>query len=86
MLKIEDYAFSFGLRFSRQSMLKFMLAYCINAYRYGGSTCPLTIFCARVQNGETPRLPHNHPLLIFFRPSSLRFNQLLLIQPTTNAK
>ena len=32
MLKIEDYAFSFGLCFSRQIMLKIMLAYCINAY------------------------------------------------------
>ena len=32
MLKIEDYAFSFGLCFSRQVMLKIMLAYCINAY------------------------------------------------------
>ena len=32
MLKFEDYAFSFRLCFSRQIMLKIMLAYCINAY------------------------------------------------------
>ena len=31
MLEIEDYAFSFVLCFSRQIMLKIMLAYCINA-------------------------------------------------------
>ena len=37
MLKIEDYAFSFGLCFSRQIMLKIMLAYCINAYGGGGA-------------------------------------------------
>ena len=29
--KIQDYAFSFGLFFSRKIMLKIMLAYCINA-------------------------------------------------------
>ena len=33
MLKIQDYAFSFGLFFSRQIMLKIMLAYYINAYQ-----------------------------------------------------
>ena len=33
MLEIEDYAFPFGLCFSMQSMLKIMLAYCINAYQ-----------------------------------------------------
>ena len=32
MLEIEDYAFPFGLCFSRPIMLKIMLAYCINAY------------------------------------------------------
>ena len=31
MLEIEDYAFPFGLCFSRPIMLKIMLAYCINA-------------------------------------------------------
>ena len=32
MLEIEDYAFPFGLCFSRPIMLKIMLAYCIDAY------------------------------------------------------
>ena len=36
MLEIEDYAFPFGLCFSRPIMLKIMLAYCINAYSRGG--------------------------------------------------
>ena len=32
MLEIENYAFPFGICFSRPIMLKIMLAYCINAY------------------------------------------------------
>ena len=38
MLEIEEYAFSCGLCFSRQIMLKIMPAYCINAYRAHGAT------------------------------------------------
>ena len=37
MLEIDQYAFSFGLCFSRQIMLKIMLAYCINASEAGVS-------------------------------------------------
>ena len=75
MLEFEDYAFPFGLCFSRPIMLKIMLAYCINAYRqaHDREICfnPVVAILRRTSHcGETARfLPPffiggtQHPLI-----------------------